>query len=154
MASILILGCGPHHQKQKGEILSDIRPFPNVDVVHDLNVFPWPWDFATMDRIIAIHVVEHLYCQLIPFMNQCWRILKPGGSVYIETPMAGVDVDLEWADPTHVRCYRPHSFYNYLTPEGIERFGYTDKAWAPAFCGARRQDPATLVIHAFPIKTK
>lgn len=149
---ILILGCGPHHAKQPREVLLDIRKFPNVDVVHNLDEHPWPFADKSMSRILAVHVVEHLQLLLVRFMNECWRILKPGGSVYIETPMAGVDVDLEWADPTHVRCYRPHSFFNYFTPEGIERFGYTDRAWTPAFCGARPQDPATLVIHAFPIK--
>lgn len=37
--------------------------------------------------------------------------------------------DLEWADPTHTRLFRPHSWLNYFTPEGIDKFGYTPYAW-------------------------
>lgn len=147
----LVLGCGPHHTRQPGEILLDIRPFPGVDVVHNLDVHPWPFKDSSMMRIYAVHVVEHLWTLLIPFMNECHRILKPGGSLYLETPLAGVNPDMDWCDPTHVRCYRIHSFANYLSLEGVERFGYTHLAWN-FFHLKHRETDNSLVVHAYPLK--
>lgn len=147
----LILGCGPRHNKQPGEVLLDLRPFPGVDVTHDLDSRPWPFKDSSFDSVIAIHVVEHLRCLLIPFMDECHRILRPGGSLYLETPLAGVNPDMEFADPTHIRCYRIHSFVNYLSPEGVQQFGYTDKAWNFFHLQHRKIDD-TIVVHAYPLK--
>lgn len=129
----LIVGAGPHYKKtpgkEKQEVTLDIRKFKNIDIVHDLN-HDWPEDMhGQFLHISALHVVEHLN-DLIHFMDQAWLCLKKGGSMYIETPLAGGDSDLEFCDPTHIRCYRPYTFTNYFTPEGIEQFGYTDKPWA------------------------
>ncbi len=125
----LILGPGKHWEKKEGDIFLDILPFPNVDIVHDLNVTPWPFSPDTFVHISAVHVVEHLD-NLVKFMDQCWDLLQKGGSLYIETPEAGGDPDLTHADPTHVRCYRRHTFINYFTREGIDNFGYTNKPWS------------------------
>jgi predicted SAM-dependent methyltransferase len=148
----LVLGAGPHWPKirndQYHDIFVDIRPFPNIDVVHDLNVIPWPFPDNSVGSISAIHVVEHLRC-LVTFMNECWRILSPGGSLYIETPHAGMDVDLEFADPTHVRCYTKHSFINYFTKEGVNNFGYTDKAWCIYHLDVKNN---CIIFHGAPIK--
>lgn len=144
----LILGPGPRWEKKEGDVFCDIRQFGNIDVVHDLNKCPWPWPDKTFVHASAVHVVEHLN-SLIDFMNEAHRVLKPGGSLYIETPLAGVNPDLEFADPTHVRCYRIHSFANYFTLEGIEAFGYTDKAWN---IHVLRVQNDCIVFHGYPIK--
>lgn len=147
---ILILGCGKHiKEKQEGHTYLDIRPFQNVDIVHDLDIQPYPIESDSYEHISAIHVVEHLRTYLIPFMDECHRILKRGGSLYLETPLAGSNIDLEFADPTHVRCYRKHSFINYFTLEGVENFGYTDKAWAIV---ELKEVNGNLIFHGYPIK--
>lgn len=148
----LVLGCGPHHKPNSEECLVDIRRFPNVDVVHDLNVLPWPFPDESYYGIVGQHIVEHLQCQLVPFMDECWRILKPGGSLYLETPRADGDARLCWDDPTHVRCYTAHSFINYLSPEGVARFGYTSRAWNFVHLQPLPANVDILVVHAFPIK--
>ena len=144
----LVAGCGPRHIKQPGEVLCDIRRFPNVEMVHDLNQVPWPWPDNHFIHVSAVHVVEHLD-SLIAFMDEAHRVLKPGGSLYLETPLAGVNPDLTHADPTHVRCYRIHSFCNYFSPEGVDRFGYTDRSWN--FFVLRVQNDC-IVVHAYPLK--
>lgn len=144
----LILGPGKQWPKQDGDLFLDIRKFDRVDVVHDLNVTPWPFPESNFIHVSAVHVVEHLR-DLVSFMNEAWRVLTPGGSLYIETPLAGADPDLEFADPTHVRCYRIHTFVNYFTLEGINKFGYTDKAWN--FIVLKVENNC-MIIHAFPIK--
>jgi len=144
----LILGPGPRWEKKEGDIFCDLRDFNNVDVVHDLNITPWPWADNSFMHVSAVHLVEHLD-SLLDFMNESWRVLKPGGSLFIETPLAGVDPDLEFADPTHKRCYRVHSFANYFSLEGVDSFGYTDKAWNFFVLRVERN---CIIVHAYPIK--
>lgn len=145
----LIVGAGKHFIKRDDkDITLDIRPFPGIDVVHDLN-HDWPEELHDQFlHISALHVVEHLN-NLIHFMDQAWVCLKKGGSLYIETPLAGGDVDLTHCDPTHVRCFRPHTWTNYFTPEGVETFGYTEKSWAIL---SLKVEHAIIKIHLTPIK--
>lgn len=126
----LILGSGKHWEKdpRHDDIFVDIKPFYGVEVVHDLNKTPWPFENNSVDFISAIHLVEHLD-NLVEFMNECHRILKVGGFIYIETPLAGANPDLEFSDPTHKRCYRLHTFTNYFTRLGVHNFGYTELMW-------------------------
>jgi SAM-dependent methyltransferase len=128
----LVLGPGAHTEKTAADTFVDLRPLPAVDVAWDLNRTPWPFGNEEFAQVEAHHLIEHLH-SLITFMDECWRVLEPGGSVYLTTPLAGADgcPDLQWCDPTHVRPgFRPHSFINYFTPEGIERFHYTSLPWA------------------------
>jgi hypothetical protein len=39
---ILDVGCGKN--KRKGAIGIDIDPNSDADVIHDLNIFPWPFN--------------------------------------------------------------------------------------------------------------
>ncbi len=153
MQKRLILGCGSRTVKSTDfeDILLDVLPLPGVDVVHDLNIAPWPFDDGGFMHLSALHLVEHLQ-SLVSFMNEAWRVLAPGGSLYIETPMAGADIQLQYADPTHVRCYTQYSFINYFTPEGIDAWHYTDKAWCIYKVGTHPNNPAVLIFHGSPIK--
>lgn len=152
----LIVGCGKFHQKQEGDITLDIKPFDGVDIVHDLNV-DFPFENDSVESIIALHIVEHLD-DLIHFMDECWRILIPGGELYIETPLAGANTELEFADPTHKRCYTSYTFHNYFTLSGIQNFGYTEKPWAIINCGTKSAQPSLytkhdiLIFHGYPLK--
>lgn len=155
MVKRLTVGCGPNHIKQEGEHTMDILPFGCVDFVHDLNITPWKEangiviKEGSYDEIIAVHVIEHLL-SLISFMNECHRILSQGGALYLETPLAGGDWDLTHADPTHVRCYRPHTFINYFTRAEGPKFGYTDKYWAILHLEVKNN---CIIFHAQPIKS-
>lgn len=144
----LILGAGPHVMPLPDHVYNDIRPFPHCQV-WDLNVTPWPWADNEFGLVAAIHVVEHLK-DLISFMNEAHRILRKGGELYLETPNAGINIDLTHADPTHVRCYRPHSFLNYFTLQGIENFGYTNKAWSIRFISGVNEE--NIRLSAEPLK--
>jgi predicted SAM-dependent methyltransferase len=54
----LDLGCGIH--KFPGSVGLDVVPLDTVDVVHDLNAFPYPFEPNTFDAVRMTHVVEHL----------------------------------------------------------------------------------------------
>lgn len=150
MIRSLVLGCGPHHQRRHThqETLLDVRPFPGVDVVHDLNSTPWPFGDHSYHEVVALHVVEHLD-DLVAFMDEAHRVLTVGGALYLETPEAGTDLDLTHSDPTHVRCYRRHTWINYFIPSEAPKFGYTEKHWA--ILDLRVED-GVIRLHASPIK--
>lgn len=141
----LHLGCG--NVILPGFINVDILGLPGVNVRHDLNVMPWPWKNGTVCEIIANHVVEHLPCGLVKFMDEAWRLLMPGGTLYIEVPDAA-DPDLAWCDPTHVRPYRTHSFVNYFTLPGILNWHETDRAWSILHCSS---DGHVVKFHGMPV---
>lgn len=69
------LGAGKT-EKKPGDIFVDLRPFEGIDIVHDLNLTPWPFESGTVSEINAIHVVEHLE-SLLTFMDECHRVLMP-----------------------------------------------------------------------------
>lgn len=94
----LNLGCGS--QKMDGFVNLDISPDVGADVVHDLDLAPWPFPSAIAQTIVAQDVFEHVDDALL-FMRECHRILISGGELWIKTP--------HWShrdaftDPTHKR---------------------------------------------------
>lgn len=120
---MLNLGCGTNTApKDQGWINLDFQPGPGVDVVHDLATFPWPFEDASMDFIVACHVLEHLPAEYAVYdgrvvdifyaaMNECWRILKPGGFLDIEVPTVGGEGAFQ--DQTHRRYFVP-SVWHYI----------------------------------------
>ncbi len=134
----IVLGAGPRARKGEGVVNVDIRPFSGIDVVHDLNERPWPFQDGEAYHVNATHILEHLE-RLPETMDEIWRILSPGGSLYIEVPVVTKEnLDLAFADPTHRQFLRLHSFLNYFTvpallrPAGNES-RYVKHAWSPAF---------------------
>jgi hypothetical protein len=128
MQRVLILGAGKYEREQDAEHHDQFQ-FEGIDHVFDLNGNWFPQGLKEgYDVIKTNHVVEHLH-SLTNFMNSAWSILNPSGVLHIITPNAGVNPDLDFCDPTHIRCYRKATFTNYFTPAGISKFGYTDKAW-------------------------
>ncbi len=51
----------------------------------DLNKEPLPWKPESLDAITCMHLVEHLE-DLTLLIAEAYRLLKPGGSLYVETP--------------------------------------------------------------------
>jgi len=92
-----------------GWINVDMIDLPNIDVVHNLMKFPYPFEDNSASEIKAVDVIEHLPPYIgedhgvIKFLEECHRILKPGGILYIQTP--GWKAEFLWIDPTHVRGF-------------------------------------------------
>lgn len=85
----------------------DMRPLPGVDTVHDLNCVPYPFEASSFTEIRANHVLEHVP-DLMPVMEELWRICAPGALLHIRVPhYTGA---LAWRDPTHVRSFTSESF--------------------------------------------
>lgn len=98
----------------EGYINVDLLDLPGIDVVHNLMDFPYPFGDESATHIRAVDVIEHLanYTDdrrptIIAFIEECHRILKQGGELFIQTP--GYDAEFLWQDPTHVRGFHPKS---------------------------------------------
>lgn len=124
---IYVIGSGHNYPAHKDVVRCDILPGEGVDMVFDLDVLPWPIEDGAAMEVNASHIMEHLKdpCR---FMDELWRISYPGGLVYIETPDAA-NLDLAWADPTHKRAFRLHTFLNYFTVLGQHRLPTVKHAW-------------------------
>lgn len=79
----LHLGCGDRH----------LSEWLNVDLWNsDLNLDiadgKLPFLDAQFEVIVSQHVIEHLTIQdeLIPLLEECYRVLKPGGRIWLSTP--------------------------------------------------------------------
>src|SRR5206468_10001727 len=55
------------------------------DIGHDLLSLPWPVADGAFDLVHCSHVLEHLP-PTAKLMAEIWRVLKPGGRLFIECP--------------------------------------------------------------------
>lgn len=121
------LGAGNHIEE--GFVNHDLKKHrPEIDVAWDLNVLPWPWEDETADQICSMTVFEHLDIDLVAALDECWRILRPGGILYVKLPNA-YDAE-QWADPTHRRVFTLNTFKFFdITKQRKTTDFYTDRLW-------------------------
>lgn len=161
------LGSGPN--KTPGFIGVDIRAVPGVDVVCDLERFPWPIPDECAQTVVTNHVLEHIVPHKVDarvvglinllkdkkilsekeikehigdydfestfmrFMDEVWRIMKPGGEFVIRVPYAGTVG--YYQDPTHVNPLTEATFY-YFDPFHTTQLYkiYRPKPWEIVHC--------------------
>jgi len=126
--AILNLGCG--HKLVAGAVNHDrTRHRPEVDVVHDLNIRPWPWADNSFDLIVACAVLEHLQLTLLESFAECWRILRPGGILHVKLPHW--QSDMAYVDPTHYWKFSLRSLdvFDPATGFGHKYSFYTPYKW-------------------------
>jgi SAM-dependent methyltransferase len=94
--AILDIGCGA--EKTPGSVGLDISSDTAADIVHNLDVFPYPIEDSSFDQILLQDVIEHVK-QPISVFEELHRIARPGGRVQLRTPhFSSV---LAYGDPTH-----------------------------------------------------
>jgi len=122
----LNLGCGNY-------LLDDavnhnlVKHRPEVDVVWDLNNLPWPWPDERFESVLARAVLEHLQIDLLTSINECWRIMKPGGKLSVKLPYWNAEASHN--DLTH-RHYVGLGIFDGLDPDteyGRQYDFYTDR---------------------------
>ena len=118
------MGCGT--DVRTGYVNLDSAVLDGVDVVHDLNTFPYPFEDDTFDHIIAINVLEHLP-DTIGVMEELWRISHRSATVIIRVPYWNSMDSI--TDPTHRRFFNEHTFEFFdPTRERCQRRPYYTKA--------------------------
>jgi len=121
----LDVGCG--FNKEDGYIGIDIQDRDGVDIVHDLEVFPWPIKDEECEQVHCSHIAEHIKPWLqMDFFNEIWRIMKPGGVMQLNVPYAGCHGDIQ--DPTHCTSWNELTWY-YYDPEFPWYEMYQPKPW-------------------------
>jgi SAM-dependent methyltransferase len=98
----------------------------------DLEREKLPWPDRAMDSITCMHLIEHLN-DLTLLLAETARLLKPGGSVYFETPhpkslalssprgaAAGTFTLNFFDDPTHVRPVAAGALAQWVRGAGLE----------------------------------
>jgi len=111
----LDIGCGAN--KQPGFVGIDMLDLPGVDIVHDLETFPWPLDDESVLRAVASHVLEHINPHkgvFINFMNEVWRVLKPNAQFAFVVPHATSHGYAQ--DPTHCNMINETTMH-YFDPD-------------------------------------
>jgi SAM-dependent methyltransferase len=126
------IGCGPDIREgyNVGLDLHDYSELYRIKykgvefIQHDLEKASLPFCDNSCEALMADNVLEHIH-NLIPLMNDCWRVLKPGGEFYIIVPNGLSEGGI--ADPTHVRHFIPKTF-TYFT-KGKRQENYGMKPW-------------------------
>ena len=110
------LGCGK--APTSGYVHHDPRRHSaHVDIVHDLENVPWPWPGESWDEILGLDVFEDLHLMPAAWLQECHRILKPGGMLRLRVPIFGSPWHL--MDPTHVRGFHPLNFDYFILRGGL-----------------------------------
>ena len=102
----LNLGCCQNIKE--GYVNLDIVKREGVDVIHDLNKIPYPFETSSVDLIYCSHIIEHLDIDTVTFMKEVHRIIKPRGIVIIRVPHFSNRRALEGIG--HKRVYASDSF--------------------------------------------
>ena len=79
----LDLGCG--NDKLPGTIGLDRAHLPGVDVVHNLNHYPWPFEDNAFDHVVCKHSLSHVN-DFVAALGEIHRIAKPQAIVEILAP--------------------------------------------------------------------
>lgn len=118
------LGAGS--MPEQGWVNVDCVALPGIDVVHDLEQIPWPFDDNVVNRIKAFDVFEHVW-NWKGFMSECHRILEPAGVLVIHTSY--YKNPNSFRDPDHKRFLHEESF-DYWVPGT-----YLNSRYGPAYAG-------------------
>jgi SAM-dependent methyltransferase len=122
---VLDVGCGVN--KVEGAVGLDNNPKTAADVIHDLGEVPYPFDDDEFDRVVSRHVIEHVP-NVVAFVEELYRITKPGGTIEILTPHY---TNADWAnDPTHRNHLNSYSFNSFIKGREVFDF-YTDVRLEP-----------------------
>ncbi len=139
---LLDVGCGEN--KQKRFVGMDKRKLPGVDIVHDLEVFPYPLDDNSCLTIVGSHIVEHIKPWLmIDFMNELWRIAKVEGQLAISMPY-GVSRGFQ-QDPTHCNVCN-EATWQYFDPRFPLYNIYKPKPWEVSLGYPQYQDGGNMEV--------
>ena len=115
----LNLGCGDNYRD--GYInLDNNGNLDKIDVKHDLNRFPYPFNDSTSEEIIMDHILEHLD-DTISVISELYRISKNGAIINIKSP----HFSCNWTHPGHKRAIGL-GLFDHFSKDSAERYGKCD----------------------------
>lgn len=117
----LDLGCGSSKQTDFTGV--DCLKLPGVDIVHNLNEFPYPFADSTVSEVRLDQVLEHLF-EPLQVMEEVYRICCNGAYVMVGVPYFRSYYAV--IDPTH-RNFFSSQWFNYFDPHHpfYQKYQYT-----------------------------
>jgi len=118
------LGCG--REILKDYINLDIVQLEGIDIVHNLDEFPYPFVDNMFDEVRMKSIMEHLE-NVQKTLEELWRISKPNAIIIIRVPhFSSLGA---FVDPTHKRFFTYYSFDYYCedAKKEISDFSYYSK---------------------------
>jgi hypothetical protein len=116
----LNLGCGK--DIKDGYVNLDSVKLPGIDIVHNLDKYPWPFKNNEFDEIEGYMILEHLDSIIKP-LEEIWRISKNKAIIKIKVPLFPSIYSV--SDPTHKQFFTYFTF-NYFTEN--DNLNYYSKA--------------------------
>ena len=110
----ILLDVGCRDRKESNFTGISGRNFEGVDIVHNLESFPYPLNDESCLTIKAAHVIEHIKPWLVfDWFNEMWRLLVPGGQLAVSAPFANSQGFFN--DPSHC-TYVNEATFQHLDP--------------------------------------
>ena len=119
------LNIGAGSDIRENYINMDVAELPGIDVVHNLDVFPYPFSEGEFNEVVAENVLEHLD-NFMPAMEELHRIMSKGGILKVTVPYW--NSSFRHMDPTHKRGFHELTF-SFFDPDSVyckDRFYYTN----------------------------
>jgi SAM-dependent methyltransferase len=135
MRKELLIGAGsrkikhlhfPDNKDWQNLVTLDINAEHKPDVVHDLEILPYPFEDNEFDEIHAYDVLEHTgkqgdYKFFFAQFTEFWRILKPEGRIFAKCP--AWNSRWAWGDPSHTRVIQSENLVFLKQPEYTKQVG-------------------------------
>lgn len=102
---------------KNGWVNLDSADLPGVDVVHDVENLPLPFDNDQFDQIRCDNILEHV--EYIPTLKDLHRILKPGGQLTIRVPH--FTSRNNYVDPTHKKRFSIETLDFFVDESSVAR---------------------------------
>ena len=110
--NFLDLGCGDKFLENV--VINNNFKYFGLDVNDiDFECEKFPFEDNSVEIVVGLAVLEHIY-DPNNFLSECYRILKPGGLIFLSTPNFYLSYNSFYDDPTHVRAYTPNSLKTLL----------------------------------------
>ncbi len=117
-SDLLKLNLGSAKQKLPGFLNVDNNSNAgSVDVAHNLDHLPWPFEDSSISEIVMDHVLEHLE-DTIGTLLEIYRICADGAEVRIMTP----HFSCNWNHPGHKRAIGI-GLFDHFDPKVEEHYG-------------------------------
>ena len=114
----LRLNIGGGRHRLPGFVTVDNNPNAgSVDITHDLDRLPWPFEEGSVDEVVMDHVLEHLE-DTIGVIKELYRICADGARIHLMVP----HYSCNWTHPGHKRAMGV-GLFDHFDPFHEERYG-------------------------------
>ncbi len=117
-AGLLKLNIGSGRRRLPGFLSVDNNANAGeVDVAHDLERLPWPFDASSAGEVVMEHSLEHLE-DTIGTVRELYRICADGAKIEIRVP----HLSCAWNHPGHKKAIGV-GLFDHFDPQHDERYG-------------------------------